>query len=123
MHWLRSRYWLARLILAWFAVTLGVAVASPLVHPQAFELVCTASGDIRMVVLQEEASLGPGHHQLDCPLCLPAGGPAPALPQVPLPCLQPLARALLPAVAAHIAAVTRAPLPARGPPAPTPVSS
>jgi hypothetical protein len=117
MQSLRSRYWLARLILAWFAVTLGVAVASPVVHPQAFELVCTASGDIKMVALDEDAAMGPGHHQLDCPLCLTAGAPPATLPHLRPVHDSPLARALRPAVAAHIASLTRAPLPARGPPA------
>lgn len=123
MHALRSSLSLTRLILAWFALTLGVAVASPLVHPQGFELVCTASGDIKLVALGDGAAPGMGHHQLDCPMCLTAGAPPPALPQMGHPRQQPLARALHPLVAAHIASVTRAPLPARGPPSLTPLSS
>lgn len=123
MQALRSSFWLTRLILAWFAVTLGVAVASPLVHPQGFELVCTASGDVKLVALGESAAPGMGHHQLDCPMCLPAGAPPPALPAMAVPHQQPLAHALLPLVAAHIASVTRAPLPARGPPPLTAVFS
>ena len=123
MQALRSSFWLTRLILAWFAVTLGVAVASPLVHPQGFELVCTASGDVKLVALGDSAAPGMGHHQLDCPMCLPAGAPPPALPKMAVPHQQPLAHALLPLVAAHIASVTRAPLPARGPPSLTAVSS
>ena len=41
MHALRNSVSLARLVMAWFALTLGLAIASPLVHPQAMELVCT----------------------------------------------------------------------------------
>mgnify|MGYP007055625982 FL=1 len=44
MHALRNSVSLARLVMAWFALTLGLAIASPLVHPQAMELVCTAGG-------------------------------------------------------------------------------
>ena len=58
-----------------------------------------------------------GHqHSLDCPLCLAASLP---LDDWRLPTVheQPLSRALTPIVAAHIAARTGTPLPARGPPA------
>lgn len=58
-----------------------------------------------------------GHqHSLDCPLCLAASLP---LDDWRLPTVheQPLSRALIPIVAAHIAARTGTPLPARGPPA------
>ena len=121
MQSLRSRSWLARLFLAWFALTLGAAVASPLVHPQSFELICTASGDIRMVALDDGSPMG--HHQLDCPMCLSAGTPPPAAAQPPAARQLALAHALRPLQAAHIASVTRAPLPARGPPAKTPLPS
>lgn len=41
---LRNSPWLARLALLWFALTLGVAVASPIVHPQEELVICTGSG-------------------------------------------------------------------------------
>jgi len=42
LHTLRNTPWLAKLALLWFALTLGVAVASPLVNPQNELLICTA---------------------------------------------------------------------------------
>ena len=39
MQTLRHAHLLARFVLVWFVCALGVAVASPMVHPQAMELV------------------------------------------------------------------------------------
>ena len=47
---LRHGRFLARLVLAWFALAIGVAVASPLVKPQAIELVCSGNGAIKLLV-------------------------------------------------------------------------
>lgn len=135
MHKLRTSFWLSRLILAWFALTLGAASASPFIHPQAMELICTTAGEMRWVNVDSHTGVSDGisadnrlgedeqnmahggqHNTLDCALCLPAAGPAPLhFGELP-PTAQPLSYALRPMVAAHIASVTRAPLPARGPP-------
>lgn len=106
---------LIRWVLLWFALSLGVAIASPVVHPQAMELVCSASGSVKAIVHTDDGAqeLGAGH--LDCPLCMLAGAP-PATPTLELPVLMPLAHAVRPIAAAHIAAATAAPMPARGPP-------
>ncbi|KAF1045525.1 hypothetical protein [Xylophilus sp.] len=118
MHVLRtSSSRLARLVLAWFVLALGVAVASPVVHPQSMELVCTAGAGVRMVASGDDGrAIDAGRHTLDCPLCLGAAPPpAPQLPRAELP--QPLARARLPAAQVHVAGTAGAPLPPRGPPA------
>ena len=39
---------LGRAVLAWFLLSLGVAVASPLVNPQALELVCSGAGVMKL---------------------------------------------------------------------------
>lgn len=106
---------LIRWALLWFMLSLGVAIASPLVHPQAMELVCSASGSVKAIVHTDDGAqeLGTGH--LDCPLCMLAGAP-PATPTLALPVLMPLAHAMRPIPSAHIAAATAAPMPARGPP-------
>ena len=44
---LRRAHRLASFVLIWFVLSLGVAVASPVVHPQAMELVCSAAGASR----------------------------------------------------------------------------
>ena len=113
---LRSLRWLARLVLAWFVVSMGVAVASPLVNPQAMELICSGSGAIKLLVKTDDGVQEMQSHTLDCPLCAHVGAPPPAA-QAPLPVVHPLAHALRPIPAAHIAARTAAPLPPRGPPA------
>jgi len=116
MHALRNSVSLARLVMAWFALTLGLAIASPLVHPQAMELVCTAGGRVKLVVVNgEEGQAVSAQHSLDCPLCL-AVTPPPAHVSPSWAQLQPLGRALQPIVSARIASLVGAPLPPRGPP-------
>ena len=75
MSALRHARFLARLVLAWFVLSLGVAVASPLVHPQAMELVCSASGVVKVVVQGDDGAQELGRAHIDCPLCIPAGAP------------------------------------------------
>ncbi len=113
---IRSLRWLARLVLAWFVLSTGVAVASPLVNPQGMELICSGSGAIKILVKTDDGAKEMSSHTLDCPLCAHAGAPPPT-PQAALPVAHPLAHALRPIPAAHIAARSAAPLPPRGPPA------
>jgi len=107
---------LIRWVLLWFALSLGAAVASPLVHPQAVELVCSNAGSLKAIVHTDDGAqeLGAGH--MDCPLCVLTGAPPATTPIVELPVLPPAARVPRPTPSAHIAAATAAPLPARGPP-------
>ncbi|WP_225784797.1 DUF2946 domain-containing protein [Xenophilus sp. Marseille-Q4582] len=117
MQWLRTTALIARLALAWFVLSLGVAVASPLVKPQALELVCGAGASAKLVVLDDEGrSVAAGHHALDCPACL-AATLAPPVITLQLPAAAPAPLAQHPFHAAHLAALTGAPLPPRGPPA------
>lgn len=106
---------LVRWVLLWFALSLGAAIASPVVHPQAMELVCSATGSLKAIVHTEDGAqeLGAGH--MDCPLCMLAGAP-PATPTHELPMLMPRAHAVRALPSAHIAAASAAPMPARGPP-------
>lgn len=106
---------LSRLVVAWFALALGILSALPLSFPKTFELVCTAGSGIKVIVTSPDGQGDPTHHSVDCPMCL---GMALPLPEVPMWVAhhQPLSHALKPAFAAHIAALVGAPLPARGPP-------
>lgn len=113
---LRHLRWFARLALAWFALSIGVAVASPLVSPQAVELICAGSGAIKLVAKSDEGARETPSHTLDCPLCAHVGVPQPP-PSAVLPVARPPSHALGSAPPAHIAARTAAPLPPRGPPA------
>ena len=103
-------------VLAWFMASVGLAIASPLVHPQSIEVICSGGGTIKLLVQTDDGQVDMGTMGMDCPLCATMGAPPPtvALPHI-LPA-HPLAHALQSVEAARMAAVTAAPLPARGPP-------
>lgn len=112
---LRSIFQLRWWTLAWFALTLGVATLSPLVHAKSMEIVCSANGQFKLVLLGEQAPNELTKHQLDCPLCILADAP-PSIHRT----LSPL-RVSGTAPTPHVfpvqaVAATAAPPPARGPP-------
>ncbi len=114
MQSLRRARLLARLVLAWFVLSLGVAVASPIVLPQSMQLVCAGSGAVKLVVSGADGSEVPTLHLLDCSLCVAIAPPPPSMAAVSVS-LQPVFIAgHLPT--ARIAARAGAPLPPRGPP-------
>lgn len=119
LHTLRNTPWLAKLALLWFALTLGTAVASPMVNPQQELVICTGVGMLKVVLAEDgtvttSATSGTGD-ALFCPLCMVGGAPAPFVVNTVVPA-HPLSHVLQSIPAAHIAALTAAPLPARGPP-------
>ncbi len=116
MFRLRQALQLTRFVLVWFALSIGVAIASPVVNPQGMDLVCTSSGSMKLVVQGEDDGVASSSHTLDCPLCASISAP-PSVRSNALTQPSPLAHALQPLVAAHIAAITAPPLPSRGPPA------
>jgi hypothetical protein len=114
MQSLRHVHRIARFVLVWFALSIGVAIAAPLVHPQGLQLVCSASGSNKFIASDDGQAQG-ASLTLDCPLCAGVGAPPPQTPALfsaaaprffvlPLQdgCCLPLASA--------------APPPARGPP-------
>ncbi|WP_409456080.1 DUF2946 family protein [Massilia sp.] len=106
---------MARFVLAWFVLTLGVAVASPVVQPHTMTMICSEGGSkMIMVDADGKAVTGTGH-TLDCPFCLPAT-PPPDVVSLQVPAAPPGACAVHPFASADLAALTGAPLPARGPP-------
>lgn len=120
-HWIpllagrRPAAGLVRGLLLMFVLSLGVAIASPIVKPQTMELICSGAGVIKAIVHTDDGvqEMGAGH--LDCPLCVLGGAP-PIPSTVALPMVQPLGHAVQSIPAARLAAATAAPLPARGPP-------
>jgi len=116
MRCLHSTRCLARLVLAWFVLSLGAAMAGPLIKPQAIQWVCSTGGAVKLVVSSDDGTPSLAHATLDCPLCMTPGAPPPAA-LTTLPAPSPLAHAVRPLVAAVIAGRTAAPLPPRGPPA------
>ena len=113
MQFLRNASFLARLVLAWFALSIGVAVAAPLVKPVGVELICSA-GVMKLLVKSDDGSKT-SSHTLDCPLCASLDAP-PSVPQADVPFVPALSHAVQSIPSARIAALTAAPLPARGPP-------
>ncbi|MCO4095016.1 MAG: hypothetical protein HEQ37_16565 [Acidovorax sp.] len=121
MHRLRSSPLISRLVLAWFLCVVGTAGAAPLIHPQSLELVCGASGAVKLVVVSQAGdddaprpqALGP--HGLDCSLCLQLQAPAPHVPPVVPPASVGLQREIVLSLA-HRLQWDGTALPARGPP-------
>ena len=115
MQTLRSTKLIAKLVLVWFALFLGSAIASTVIKPENLQMVCSTGGVMKMV----DASSDDGHVKasasMDCPLCASVTAPPPPL-SIHFEKLSPLAHALHPIAAAHIATVTAPPLPSRGPP-------
>jgi hypothetical protein len=116
MQTLRHARQLTRFVLVWFALALGVAMASPLVAPKAVDLVCSSSGVVKLVSSDDDNQAQPQTKCLDCPLCMSLAFP-PAPVAVQAVKTSPLAHALQATAAAHIASATAPPLPSRGPPA------
>ena len=111
---LRHAAHLARFVLAWFVLSIGVAVASPMVAPQAMELICAGSGAIKLLVQTDDGAKELPSHAPDCPLCVQVATPPPAGLSVAV-----RSPGFLPVVApASCPAVCHAgaPIPARGPP-------
>lgn len=115
MQRLRNAFQLTRLVLVWFALSIGVAIASPVLNPHGMDIVCTSAGSMKLVVQGDDDSVA-SSLTMDCPLCASISAPPPAL-NTTLTQPSPLAHALQPIAAAHIAAITAPPLPSRGPPA------
>jgi hypothetical protein len=118
MQTLRNAHLIARFVLVWFALSLGVAIASPIVKPQAMEVICTgAAGVMKLLIQTDDGPQDVAGYTMDCPLCATLGAPPPPVVRLRAEPAQPLAYVLQSIPAAHIASLTAAPLPARGPPA------
>ena len=115
MQILRHAHLLARFVLVWFALSLGIAVASPIVNPQASELFCSGAGVMKLIVMTDYGIKEGSGPMLDCPWCATGGAPPPAL-HVKFESLVPLGHVLQSIPSAIMVALTAAPPPARGPP-------
>lgn len=116
MQTLRNAHLLARFVLVWFALFVGVAIASPLVKPQASLLICSGMGVMKIQVQGDDGSPDLKAKTLDCSLCAATNAPPPSTTLASEP-VSPLAYVLQSIPSAIIAALTAAPPPARGPPA------
>ena len=116
MQHVRNAHLLARFVLVWFALSIGFAIASPLVKPQSVQLVCSASGAVKIIADGGDDETGALRNTLDCPLCAAVSAP------LPQSSIQALVRMDLP-TALQLRPVIQqprrsaAPFPPRGPPA------
>ena len=106
---------IARFVLIWFVLSIGVAVASPMVKPQGMQLVCSGVGAMKVIVTGDDGRLPSSSHTLDCPLCASISAPPP-MGIVAFSDTAPLGF-LLPVAGENTAFfILAAPPPARGPP-------
>jgi hypothetical protein len=78
MQSLRNAHRLARCVLVWFALSLGAAIASPVVQPKGMQLICSGTGAMQVLVTGDDAAPGStSSHTLDCPLCASLSAPPP----------------------------------------------
>ena len=83
MQTLRNARLLGRLVILWLVLSLGVAVASPLLKPVSMDVVCSASGTA--IVFHDDALRSSNPSGLHCPLCLPLSAPPPVVLQFSSP--------------------------------------
>lgn len=115
MQTLRRSYQITRLVLVWFVMSLGVAIASPLVSPKGMELVCTSANGMQLVVLGDAESDGAAGHKLNCPLCATLTALPPTFnTTLTQPSPQSISRPFVELV--FLTVVTAPPAPSRGPP-------
>ncbi len=114
---LRNARRLTRFMLVWFALFIGVAAASPLVKPQAAQMICSTMGGVQWVLTDDGGDTPVASADgMDCPLCTHVSAPL-ASAMVGFVPVSSLAHAMRPLATAHIAWLTGTPLPPRGPPA------
>lgn len=109
---------LVRTVLLMYVLTLGVAMASPLMKPDAMNLICTSTG-YKLVGTSTDADQGKSSaqtHLLDCPLCVATTLPVVLASDSIFEPPHALSYATQSIPAARLAATVSAPLPARGPP-------
>lgn len=109
-------YRLARLVLVWYVLLVGVSLLSSVVQPRTWDSICNAAGTMQIVEGDESPAKVMA---MECALCAHT---TPVLP--PLPTLShdaglinaALVYPLLPITQAIRIALTAPPLPSRGPP-------
>ena len=117
MKTLRNAHVLTRLVLVWFALFIGVAVASTLVNPEGVQWVCTTAGSVKLVQFDGDSQKADGagsFNGLHCPLCLQQAAPPLAL--IKVQAHTGLLHALFPQEQARLASLTGLPCQARAPP-------
>jgi hypothetical protein len=117
MQTLRNAHLIARFVLVWFALSIGVAIASPMVNPQSVQLACSGTGSMKVISVDAAGKSTPTvHHTLDCPLCASFSAP-PLLEIIGFKALAPRNFLISVQDVGGFTPVLATPPPARGPPA------
>ena len=112
---LRNQLSVVRGMLLWFTLSLGVAMASPMVNPQALALVCSAAGVVQLKIGADGDAPATPLHTMHCVLCLSMGAPPVTVAAVAAPTSLAFALRAAPAQRPQGRITTAAA--ARGPPA------
>ena len=116
MQVFRNAKRIARFMLVWFVLSIGVAIASPMVKPQGLQSVCSGATAMKLVLADDDGQAPSFTRTLDCPLCASIGAPPPL--QILDFSAAPPSRFKLPATGSDtVFFALAAPPPARGPPA------
>jgi hypothetical protein len=116
MQHLRNARHIARFVLACFALSIGVAFASPMVKPEVMYLICSGSGTTSVVSGGDDGAIPVAGHGPHCPLCAGVSAPPPvALVDFEVPLY--LSHVLRSSAGLQNPAYAAGPPPARGPPA------
>ena len=116
MQTLRTSLMLTRLVMAWFMLTFGVAVASPIIAPHTLVMLCSQDG-ARSIVIDADGKIATTKdHTLDCAFCIPAAAPPPSVSVLP-PATNSVRHVEAHFTSAPAQAAAGAPPPPRGPPA------
>jgi hypothetical protein len=95
MHMIRrTHHRLGRWLLAWFALSILAMQAMPVVHAQNVELLCSASGTVKVIVHDDAGTITTHDHMQDCSYCMVGAPPSQALQAAVHP--QPAARVWFP---------------------------
>ena len=70
----RLRRLTCQLLLVWFALSVGAAVASPLLAPHDANVICSGSGGPMLMPADEGGTPSSGHEH-DCRMCVMVGAP------------------------------------------------
>jgi len=117
MHALRHFKLITRLVLVWWLLAMGAAVASPLLKSPHSTVICSG-GIMKVLVLNDDGSTSTQPEvAMHCPLCLALAAPPSVLSMV-VPRSFAWTYVVPYSDSTHVAARTASPLPARGPPSP-----
>jgi hypothetical protein len=102
-----------QLLLVWFALSVGAAVASPLLQSHSGDVVCSGTGAVMLMPSDDGTTGHPAGHQHECHLCVMVG-----VPPVPVVFAAQQASAETPVIDLPVSVARQSPAPfqQRGPP-------